>query len=217
MVLVACSTGRGGKVPYNVKNFGRPDAPAVAAGPDVEYRIGPLDQLTVTVYRVPDLSGDFQVDTQGKFSMPLVGDVTAVGKTASGLAGEIKQKLGDKYMNNPEVQVSIKSASSEKITVDGSVTQPGVYPIQGRTSLIQAVALAKGVTTDANPRRVVIFRQINGQREAASFDLKAIRRGEEPDAEIFGDDIIVVDGSESKSTFKDVIQTVPLLALFRPF
>ena len=216
IALAGCTGGRGGPVPYEVKDFGRPDAP-VAAAPDVEYRIGALDELTVTVYRVPDLSGDFQVDAVGKITMPLVGDVSAVGRTANELSTEIKKKLGDKYMNDPQVQVAVKSASSAKITVDGSVTQPGVYPLQGKMSLIQAIALAKGTTDDANPHRVVIFRQINGQRQAAAFDLKSIRRGEMADAEIFGDDIIVVDGSASKSTFKNVVQTVPLLALFRPF
>lgn len=216
VVLIGCSTGRGGKVPYQVKDFGRPDAP-IAAAPDVEYRIGTLDTLSVTVYRVPDLSGDLQVDSAGKVTMPLVGDLTAVGRTANELAAEIRQKLSVKYMNDPQVQVAVKSASSAKITVDGSVSQPGIYPISGRMSLIQAIAMAKGTSEDANPRRIVIFRQINGQRQAAAFDLKSIRRGEMPDAEVFGDDIIVVDGSESKSTFKSIIQTVPLLAIFHPF
>ena len=132
-------------------------------------------------------------------------------------AAEIKKKLGDKYMNDPQVQVAVKSASSARITVDGSVVQPGIYPVQGKTSLIQAIAMAKGTTDDANPHRVVIFRQINGQRQAAAFDLKSIRRGEMADTEVFGDDIIVVDGSASKSTFKTIVSTVPLLSLFRPF
>lgn len=216
VILVGCSTGRGGSIPYEVKDFGRPDAP-VAAAPDVEYRIGALDQLAVTVYRVPDLSGEVAVDATGKITMPLIGEMTAVGKTAAGLSDEIKQKLGEKYINNPEVQVVVKSASSARITVDGSVAQPGIYPIAGPTTLIQAVAMAKGTTEDANPRRVVIFRQINGQRQAAAFDLKSIRRGEMADTPVFGDDIIVVDGSASKSAFKNAIQTLPLLALFRPF
>nr|WP_299911620.1 polysaccharide biosynthesis/export family protein [Sphingomonas bacterium] len=216
VVLVACSAGRGGPVPYEVKDFGRPDVP-VAAAADVEYRIGALDELVITVYRVPDLSGELKVDATGRITMPLIGDLSAVGKTATELSGEIEKKLGAKYINNPEVQVAVKSASSAKITVDGSVGQPGIYPIAGPTTLVQAVAMAKGVTDDANPRRVVIFRQINGQRQAAAFDLKAIRRGEMPDAAVFGDDIVVVDGSSSKSAFKNVLQSLPLLALFRPF
>lgn len=215
-ILAGCSTGRGGSIPYEVKNFGRPDAP-VAAAPDVEYRIGALDQLSIIVYRVPDLSGELPVDATGKITMPLIGEISAVGKTSAELAAEIKRKLGEKYINNPEVQVVVKSASSARITVDGSVGAPGIYPIAGPTTLLQAVAMAKGTTDDANPRRVVIFRQINGQRQAAAFDLKSIRRGEMADAPVFGDDIVVVDGSASKSAFKNVMQTIPLLALFRPF
>ncbi|WCM29676.1 polysaccharide export protein [Sphingomonas sp. QA11] len=215
-ILAGCSTGRGGSIPYEVKNFGRPDAP-VAAAPDVEYRIGALDQLSIIVYRVPDLSGELPVDATGKITMPLIGEISAVGKTSAELASEIKRKLGEKYINNPEVQVVVKSASSARITVDGSVGAPGIYPIAGPTTLLQAVAMAKGTTDDANPRRVVIFRQINGQRQAAAFDLKSIRRGEMADAPVFGDDIVVVDGSASKSAFKNVMQTIPLLALFRPF
>ncbi|MES2450819.1 MAG: polysaccharide biosynthesis/export family protein [Pseudomonadota bacterium] len=216
VILAGCSTGRGGSIPYEVKNFGRPDAP-VAAAPDVEYRIGALDQLSIIVYRVPDLSGELPVDATGKITMPLIGEISAVGKTSAELAAEIKRKLGEKYINNPEVQVVVKSASSARITVDGSVGAPGIYPIAGPTTLLQAVAMAKGTTDDANPRRVVIFRQINGQRQAAAFDLKSIRRGEMADAPVFGDDIVVVDGSASKSAFKNVMQTIPLLALFRPF
>lgn len=216
VILIGCSTGRGGSIPYEVKDFGRPDAP-VAAAPDVEYRIGALDQLAITVYRVPDLSGELPVDASGKITMPLIGELTAVGKTSAELAGDIKKKLGEKYINNPEVQVIVKSASSARITVDGSVGAPGIYPIAGPTTLLQAIAMAKGTTDDANPRRVVIFRQINGQRQAAAFDLKSIRRGEMADTPVFGDDIVVVDGSSSKSAFKNVLQTIPLLALFRPF
>jgi polysaccharide export outer membrane protein len=216
VLLTACTGGRGGSIPYEVKNFGQPDAP-VAAGPNVEYRIGALDQLGVTVYRVPDLSGDLQVDASGTVTMPLIGNLTAVGKTAGELGAEIKKKLGEKYMNDPEVQVTVKSASNARITVDGSVGQPGIYPLQGRMSLIQAIAMAKGTTEDANPHRVVVFRQLNGQRQAAAFDLTSIRRGEMADTEVFGNDIIVVDGSASKSTFKTIVSTVPLLAIFRPF
>ena len=141
VILVGCSTGRGGSIPYEVKDFGRPDAP-VAAAADVEYRIGALDQLAITVYRVPDLSGELPVDASGKITMPLIGEMTAVGKTSGELATDIKNKLGEKYINNPEVQVVVKSASSAKITVDGSVAQPGIYPIAGPTTLIQAVAMA---------------------------------------------------------------------------
>jgi polysaccharide export outer membrane protein len=82
-------------------------------------------------------------------------------------------------------------------------------------TLIQAVALAKGTTPDANARRVAVFRMIDGKRAAAAFDQTSIRRGEADDPQIYPGDIIVVDGSSIKAAQKQFLQTVPLLSLFR--
>ena len=86
----------------------------------------------------------------------------------------------------------------------------------GSMSLLQAVALAKGTTEDANARRVAIFRTINGKRQAAAFDLISIRRGEAPDPPVYAGDIVVVDGSSVKATEKKILQSIPLLAIFGP-
>jgi polysaccharide biosynthesis/export protein len=83
--------------------------------------------------------------------------------------------------------------------------------------LMRAVALAQGTSEDANPSRVYVFRTISGQRMAAAFDLRAIRRAEAEDPPIYGNDIVVVDGNRARSLFRDVIQTLPVLSLFRPF
>jgi polysaccharide biosynthesis/export protein len=83
--------------------------------------------------------------------------------------------------------------------------------------LIQAVAMAKGTTEDANARRVAVFRTISGQRQAAAFDLTSIRRGQSPDPQIFPGDIVVVDGSSIKAAQKQILQSFPLLSIFRPF
>jgi polysaccharide export outer membrane protein len=101
--------------------------------------------------------------------------------------------------------------------VDGAVTRAGAYPVVGQTSLIQAVALAGGTSEDANAHRVVIFRTIDGKREAAAFDLASIRHGEMPDPPVYAGDIIVVDGSSIKAAEKQIFQSFPLLGLFRPF
>jgi polysaccharide export outer membrane protein len=83
-------------------------------------------------------------------------------------------------------------------------------------TLIQAIALARGTTQDANPRRVAVFRTIGGQRQAAAFDLTAIRRGEANDPPIYPGDIVVVDGSRVKEVQRQILQTIPLLAIFGP-
>ena len=116
--------------------------------------------------------------------------------------------------------MAIKESVGQRVTIDGSVGQPGVYAIGSGTTLIQAIAMAKGTTAEANPRRVAIFRTINGQRQAAAFDLTDIRRGVNPDPRVFGNDIVVVDGSGGRSKFRDIISTIPVLNVFsvlRPF
>lgn len=210
----ACNS-RGGSVAYDRTDFGKPDA--VVAAPLEEYRFGPGDVVSVSVFQVPDLSGDLTVDGKGDVTMPLIGAVSAQNKTAPALARDIEKALAVKYLQSPQVAVVAKTISQKTVTVDGSVTQPGIYPVAGPTSLLKMVAQARGLTQDANPKRVVIFRTIEGKRNAAAFDLQSIRRAEAEDPVVYGDDIIVVDGSSSRSTFRDIIQTVPILSLFRPF
>jgi len=112
--------------------------------------------------------------------------------------------------------VSIKASTARVVTVDGAVKAAGQFPVAGPMTLIQAVALAKGTSDDANARRVAVFRTISGQREAAAFDLTSIRRGEAPDPEIYPGDIIVVDGSANKDLQKRLLQTLPVLSIFSP-
>ena len=82
---------------------------------------------------------------------------------------------------------------------------------------MQVVALAKGTTVNANPRRVVVFRQIDGQRQAAGFDLTAIRAGRMEDPVIYGSDIVIVDGDNTRQLWRDILSGIPVFALFRPF
>jgi polysaccharide export outer membrane protein len=83
--------------------------------------------------------------------------------------------------------------------------------------LIQAIAAAGGPTENANPRRVAIFRQIGGQRQAAAFDLTDIRRGQAADPQVYAGDIIVVDGSATKEAQRQILNSLPILSIFRPF
>ena len=188
-----------------MSDFGRPDSSAVAPlGAD--YKIAPMDTLTVTVFRVPDLTGEYAVDLLGQISMPLVGDVAAADRTPEELDRILTAKLGEKYFVNPDVSVGIKSSAGRLVTVDGSVNKSGSYPVLGPMTLMQAVALAGGADENANLRRVAVFRSIGGQRQAAAFDLVSIRRGQSPDPQIYAGDIVVVDGSSVKETEKKIFQ-----------
>lgn len=215
LLVSGCNT-RGGPVPYDVGELGRPDEVAVTPLP-VDARISPADELTINVFRVEDLSGDHVVDPNGFIDMPLIGRVQAAGKTSDQFASELETRLAAKYLRNPNVQVSIKKLTEQTVTVDGAVDVPGAYPVRGTTTLQQAIALARGLDPEANPRRVVIFRQINGQRHAAAFDLTAIRRAEAPDPAVYGNDIVVVAGSTTRNVFRDALNAIPLIGIFRPF
>ena len=215
IVLAGCSEGRGGPIPYDIA-LGTPDAPTVVPL-ESGYRIAPLDKLTIKVLKMEDLSGEYNVDLAGNISMPLIGEVRAVNLSTSDLDQRLTDKLGEKYLENPDVSVGIKESTSRVVTVDGAVKQAGAFPAIGPTSLMRAVALAGGITDDANAHRVAVFRTIGGQRQAAAFDLQAIRRGQSPDPQIYPGDVVVVDGSSIKQAFKSVLQSFPLLSVFTPF
>jgi polysaccharide export outer membrane protein len=186
--------------------------------PQTEYRVGVGDKLSVRVFQVPDLSFDqLVVDTSGNIQMPLIGAVQSAGRTSVELSTEIAARLATQYLRNPQVTVTVTEAASQKITVDGAVTKPGVYEMRGSTSLLQAVAMAEGPTPVADLTKVAVFRTINGQRSVALFDLAAIRQGRADDPSVLGDDVIVVDTSRLNSTLREIITAVPAFAIFRPF
>lgn len=214
LLVAGCVDTRGGKIPYD-RQLALPDRPVITALAS-DYKIHPMDKLTVKVFKSAELSGDYDVDLTGKISMPLIGEVDAINLTTAELDERLTEKLGEKYLEHPDVAVAIKQSTSQVVTLDGAVKESGSYPIPGPLTLIQAVAMAKGTTEDANPRRVAVFRTIGGQRQAAAFDLTAIRRGEATDPQIYPGDIVVVDGSAIKATQKQLFQSIPLLALFRP-
>ena len=176
-----------------------------------------MDKLAISVFGMENLTGDYEVDLRGNIAMPLIGEVAAIGKTPTELDALLTQKYGEKYLENPDVTVGVKEATGHAVTVDGSVSRPGTYPVMGSLTLMQAVALAQGAKEDANLRRVAIFRTIDGQRQAAAFDLLSIRRGLSEDPRVYSGDIVVVDGSSVKDAQKKIFQAFPLLSIFRPF
>ncbi|HEX8580069.1 MAG TPA: polysaccharide biosynthesis/export family protein [Allosphingosinicella sp.] len=215
LIAAGCTDKRGGSIPYETQ-LAMPDAPSLTAL-DTSYRIAPLDTLKVTVFQVPDLSGQFDVDLTGNIAMPLVGNIRAVDLTTDELDARITQALGQRYLQNPDVSVGITKSTTRQVTVDGSVRSPGMFPVNGTQTLMQVVARAGGTDENSNPRRVAVFRQIQGQRMAAAFDLTDIRRGKAEDPRIYSGDIVVVDGSKVKETQRQILTNLPILSIFRPF
>jgi len=214
LLVAGCADTRGGTIPYD-RPLSAPDEVKFQTL-ESNYKIAPMDKLGIKVFKSEDLSGDYDVDLAGNISMPLIGQVKAANLTTAELDDVLTQKLAAKYLEHPDVSVAIKASTAHVVTVDGAVTEGGAFPVGGPITLIQAVAMAKGTTEAANARRVAVFRTIGGQRQAAAFDLTAIRRGQAPDPQIYPGDIVVVDGSSLKATQKQILQTIPLLAIFGP-
>ena len=176
------------------------------------YLIGPFDKLVIDVFGIEELSTkEVQTDAGGRISFPLAGIMEAAGKTPSELEVEIENRLRGQYVRDPQVTVNLKETVSQVITVDGQVKEPGLYPVIGKMTLMRAVATAKGTAEFARLDDVVIFRTVNGQKLAALYNLKAIRRGMYNDPEVFANDVVVVGDSAARRLFKDALQLVPIL------
>lgn len=179
-----------------------------------DYRIGPQDVLELSVYQLSELNGPVRVNSQGMISLPLLGPMTAAGKTVPELEKEITDQLAADYLQNPQVSLFVREFTSQTVTIEGAVNSPGIYPLKGRTSLLQAVVIAGGLNEYANPRGVIVFRTINGERMAAVFDIRDIRGGNAEDPQIYGEDLIVIDESGSKSAYRDFFKAIPIIGLF---
>lgn len=178
-----------------------------------DYHLSPGDIVQIEVVDVPTLNRTAQLDAQGMITMPYLGLVPAAGKTATELTMELQNRYGEKYLKNPEISVAVKQARVDTFVVDGSVTAPGVFPVGEKTTLIRALAQAKGLDNLANPKGIVVFRVINNQRVAGVFDLNEIRAGKQPDPPIYPNDTIVVASSGARRTLKDVVGFTPLVGL----
>lgn len=185
---------------------------------DPEYVIGATDVLNITTFQVPDLTlKEVRVDASGRLQMPLIGSIQASGLTPAQLGEQIERLLGERYLRDPQVTISVAEAASQKITVDGAVSKPGVYEMRGATTLLQAVAMAEGPVRTADLTRVAVFRDAGDQRMVALFDLAAIRAGQATDPQLLGNDIVVVDTSQLSMAMRDVLAALPGLAVFGVF
>lgn len=185
-----------------------PGAAAAALRMD-EYRIGVHDLIEVSVFQVPELSRTVRVNSTGKISLPMLGTFQAGGLTAQELEEQIAEKLGEKFMQDPQVSVFMKEFVSQRVVIEGRVKKNGVFPLTGRTTLLQAIAMAEGLDPLANQNDVKIFRQHeDGRKEVMTFDLENIRTGLAEDPLVRGNDVVVIDASTTKLIIKNVTDTL---------
>ena len=177
--------------------------------------VKPGDRLAIRVFGEPELSGDsYVVDSSGYLQVPLIGELIVAQQSPRMIAAEIERRLQTRFVKNASVTVNVIDRPMATFTVEGEVSQPGLYPAGPNTTLISALALARSPTKTALVNDVIVFRQINGQRAGARFDLAAIRRGRAPDPQILAGDTVVVSNSATRSAWTEFLQATPLFNIF---
>ena len=180
-----------------------------------EYRIGPSDLIEISVFQVPDLSKTVRVGARGALTLPLIGQVQAGGLTALELEALIAKKLSQSYLQDPQVSVFIKEYVSQRVTVEGNVNKPGVFPVSGKITLLQAIAMAGGLDKLADQNDIKLFRErSNGTRETIAFDLDPIRKGEAPDPVLSSGDVVQVGQSEGRAALRQFGETMRDFSVF---
>ena len=218
LLLAACASGRGQRVANTSAEPLPPPDTTTASGAysgASDYRIGAHDLLGISVFGVEELNKDVRVNSNGQVSLPLIGTVLAGGKTIAELEADLAKKYADGFLQNPQVTVFVKEYTSQRITLEGAFNKPGIYPITGRTTLLQGIAIGGGLNDQlADPGAIVVMRNVGGRRMAAVYDLRQVRRGVVDNPELYGDDIIVVEQSGSKTAFRRLIESIPVLGVF---
>jgi polysaccharide export outer membrane protein len=182
-----------------------------------QYRIGEEDLLDIKVFGVDQLAGTVSVDPRGQVTMPLIGAVTVAGLTSQQAEALIAAKLGESYLQNPQVTIFIKEYTTQRVTVEGAVNRPGVYPLRGNSTLLTSLALAGGPARMSETTQVVLFRADGtGKRAATLFDVDRIRTGELEDPPVYNDDLIVVNRTQSRVLLRDSLLG-DVLDVFNPF
>ena len=216
LVLTACQRPLNPVVPAGQAGY---DAVAVDAASSLpeRYALNPGDVIAVRVFDEPNLSvEEIALDNAGIVTLPLIGDVRAVGLSATELAGAIEAAYASNYLRDPRISVIVKQGRTRTIAVEGEVEQPGVFPYAEGQTLLTALALAQSPTDTAKLDEVMIFRTIDGHSTAGRFDLRAIRGGRMPDVALMSGDVVVVGYSSVRGAWQDVLRAVPVFGIFRP-
>ena len=164
--------------------------PAAAKSPSAGYTIGPADILQIIVWKEPDLTRDVTVRFDGMITVPLIGDVEAAGRTPGQLSESLAVGLA-RFIEVPRVTVAVGQAKSARFYVVGQVGKSGEYPLSGRTTVLQGLALAGGFKEFAKPEEIVIVRQ---DQRVVPVNYKRIADGKDVSQNIFlapGDTIVV--------------------------
>ena len=174
------------------------DAAAKASNPtavviDADYKIGPQDLVRIDVWKEPEISRTIPVRPDGKVSLPLLNDVQAAGLTAIQLSNAIHDGL-TKYLNNPQVTVTVMEINSRRVYITGEVARPGALPLLPNMTVLQALSSGGGFTQFAKLKNIYILRTEEGKQVKLPFNYKEVVKGKNQEQNILllpGDVIVV--------------------------
>ena len=150
--------------------------------------------LAISVWKEPDVSRSVPVRSDGKISLPLVGELQASGQTPRQLEQEITKKL-QSYISEPEVTVIVTDSKSQKINIMGMVSKPGAYLLTSSTTVLDAIAMAGGFKDFAKQKSIYVLRQgTDGAEKRIPFNYKEVIKGKNSDQNIrlqAGDTLVV--------------------------
>lgn len=189
-VLLSLACGHGGGAIGSATSEPPADAP-----PPTASTLGAGDVIEVRVFQEPELSGVYQVGTQGDVTFPLCKSVEVGGLTANAAAEAIRSCLAAKYMRDPQVSVLVKEYNSKKIFVFGEVQKPGTFPYQDGMSVVQAVTLAGGFTKTAAQNSTSVTRRVSGTEKKIRVSVQDIALGKVANFTLEPGDIVYVPES----------------------
>ena len=169
-------------------------AGAAMAPPDKDtYPLGPDDLLEISVWKEPELTKQLAVRPDGMISYPLIGEIKVAGLTVKQLQTEIHRRL-EKFISDANVTVILLKSQGYKVYVTGKVNKPGEFLVGRPTSVMQALALAGGLTPFAAPGSIVVLRKVGGKEEVFPFNYKTVSKGEslEQNRTLLPGDVVVV-------------------------
>lgn len=196
VLLVFAALALKGQAQNPTPDAAKPVAPATSspvAANDPDYKIGPQDVLTITVWKEPEVSREVPVRPDGKISLPLLNDVEAAGLTPMQLANSLTESL-KKFISSPQVTVMVKEINSRRVYVIGEVVRAGTFPLLPKMTVLQIVSSCGGFTQFANPKKIYVLRTKDGKQTKIPFNYKDVVSGKNPEQNIElqpGDTIVV--------------------------
>lgn len=215
VLLAGCAQSRQSLLPVGQEAYA---VIPVKTATSIEEIIRTGDRLSISVLGEPELTSEqYFVDSTGYVQIPLAGEVIAAGRLPAELRDDLVQRLGKRFIRDPQIAVIIAERRKTTFAVEGDVQQPGVFESAPGTTLLSAIAQARSPTNVARLDEVMVFRTVDGNRMGARFNLSDIRKGLAPDPQILAGDTVVVGHSSLKGAWREFLQAAPAFNLFYIF